>query len=298
LTVALSVTAFVGAAIVMPISGLQASRLPAQYQTLTDGPGVTPAAVPDNVRPSVLDVGYDLQTVYKDCYGPGLPVCLAGDPNGKQTLLVTGDSYAGMFWPSIDQAAKEHGWRLVIVSRAGCALVKPIPIAAGDSQYRIDCNEWRGRALAKAAEIKPDLILFINSMPLDDGQPFTDWVAGTEAAAERLRAVAPLVFLSPTPRFPWAAEQCLSANFFNPSACSRTLDEAVPPELRAAGAQIAESSGANLLDLNGILCDAAGTCPMIADDTIMYRDSGHISNAYSTHFATVLGDALARYMDE
>ena len=123
--VLVSAGSFAGAAIAMPNSGLRVEALPAQYQTLGDGPGTVPAAIPTNVKPSILDVGYDLQDSYHQCYGPGLPECWAGDPHGARTVLVIGDSYAGMLWPSLEQAATEHGWRVALVSRAGCSLIAP-----------------------------------------------------------------------------------------------------------------------------------------------------------------------------
>jgi peptidoglycan/LPS O-acetylase OafA/YrhL len=294
--VALSATTFVFAAAAMPSTGLRVAPLPAQYQALDDGPGVVPPAVPTNVRPSLLDVGYDLQSVYRDCYGPGVPECWSGDARGQRTVLVTGDSYAGMFWPSIEQAAQVHRWRLVIVAKAGCGLFTPSPLATDASQAEIDCNTWRGKALQRATEIHPDLILYINSVPRVDESRVANWIPGMTSALQRLRQVSPILMLAPTPTFPHVSEQCLEEYFFEPTRCSRSLDEVVTPATRAAIAEIAEAEGADLLDLNGILCDAERMCPMIANDTVMYRDSGHISNAYSTHFATVIGDVLEHHI--
>lgn len=282
---------FVGATVVMPNSGVVAPPLRAQYQTLTDGPGTVPAGVPTNVRPSVLNVGYDLQQVYRDCYGPGLSECWSGDPDGTQTVLVTGDSFAGMFWPSLEQAAKDRGWRIVIVARAGCALYGPGPAAGAD------CSAWSEAAFARAAQIKPDVILYINSMKRVDGPEKPEWVPRAQVALERLAAVAPVLSLAPTPMFLWTSEGCLSSNFFNPSACTLPLEQVVTPETHAIAVDISQQAGVDLLDLNGVLCDAEQRCPMIVDDTIMYRDAGHISNAYSTHFAVIFGDALAPYLD-
>jgi hypothetical protein len=296
---ALAAASFVAGAIVMPNSGLRVDPLPAQYQSLTQGPGVVPAAIPTNVRPSILDVGYDLQAVYRDrnCYGPGLLECWSGDPAGDKTLLVIGDSYAGMFWPSIEAAASDHGWRTVIVSRAGCALLEPAP-DPGTDQYVIDCTKWQGDALDRAASIDPDAIIFVNSMQNIIGPNLVAWSEGMTTALERLEAVAPVVLLGPTPSFPWVSEGCLGGQFFSPGGCSLPIDQAVKPELRDLAEEMARTSGADLLDLNGILCGTDGMCPMIVNDTLMYRDSGHISNAYSTHFATIFGNALSPYLDD
>jgi peptidoglycan/LPS O-acetylase OafA/YrhL len=289
--------AFTASVVVMPTSGLVVESLPAQYVSLDDGPGEVPAAIPVNVQPSLLDVGHDLQDVYGRCFKAGFNECTSGALDGERTVLVTGDSYAGMFWPSIEDGATDHGWRAVLVAKAGCALLVPGPIDLGASQAWIDCLQWRAQALDRAESLQPDVILYINSMARIDGPEFAEWVPGATAAIQRLEAVAPVVMLAPTPSFPYLAEQCLGPAFFDPAACSRPIDEVVRPETFRIAQEIAVSTDADLLNLNGILCDGAGMCPMIVADTIMYRDAGHISNAYSTHFATVFGDALARYLD-
>jgi peptidoglycan/LPS O-acetylase OafA/YrhL len=294
----LAAASFVASAVVMPNSGLRVDPLPAQYQSLDQGPGTVPAAIPSNVRPSLLDVGYDLQDVYGECFRAGFNECWSGDPEGEKTVLVTGDSYAGMFWPSIEQAASEHGWRVVIVAKAGCALLVPTPLEPDSSDEWTACVQWREFALERAAELNPSVILYINSMGRIDGPDFAEWIPGAKAAVEQLEQLAPVVLLAPTPSFPYLAEQCLGPAFFNPAACSLPIDQVVRPPTLELAAEIAESGGADLLDLNGILCDAEGMCPMIVGDTIMYRDSGHISNAYSTHFATVFGEVLRPYLDD
>ncbi len=110
-----SAGSFAGAAITMPNSGLVVDPLPAQYQSLTQGPGTVPAAIPTNVRPSVLDVGYDLQDAYRECFRRTLRECTGGDPDGEQLILVTGDSYSGHVL-ALDRAG---GRRARMARRAG-----------------------------------------------------------------------------------------------------------------------------------------------------------------------------------
>jgi peptidoglycan/LPS O-acetylase OafA/YrhL len=294
--VAVSATAFAGAAALMPNSGLRVEPLAAQYETLSDGPGSVPEAVPVNVRPSLLDVGYDLQPVYRQCFAPGLPECWSGDPDGDQTVLVTGDSFAGMFWPSIEQAARDRGWRVVIVAKAGCSLLAPRALDADATQDELDCMAWRGQALDRAEAIRPDVILYVNSMGGIADDRRAEWITDAKGALQRLAALAPVVVLGPTPIFPFLTQQCMEPYFFDPSACSRPLDEVVKPSTRDLADEVAGSVGADVLDLNGILCDRDGVCPMLVADTFMYRDSGHISNVYSTHFVKIFGDVLGRYL--
>ncbi len=202
-----------------------------------------------------------------------------------------------MFWPSIEQAAVERGWRLVIVAKAA-ALLAPTPIGEGPrSRHRLHSPGVAPRWIVRRPS-RPDLILYINAMNgvAGDAPP----VVG--AGRRSLRRGA-----STRSRRSWCSgrrrcsrrspSRCLETNFFDPSACSRPIDEVVEPRARGVAADIAASIGADILDLNGILCDADGMCPMIADNTLMYRDAGHISNVYSTHFATVFGDALSRYLE-
>lgn len=295
--VAVSVASFGIGAALMPTPGPRVEPLAAQYQTLEDGPGPVPAAVPENVRPSPLDIGYDLQPIYDECFRPtGLHECWAGDPDGTKTVLVTGDSYSGMFWPSIAQAAQDRGWRVVIVGKAGCALLQPTPAEPDDTPGELDCLQWRADALDRAEELAPDVILAVNSMNPLTGAAADAFEVNAVAALQRLGEQAPVIVLGPTPLFPRVTEQCLEAFYANPAGCSLPLDQVVRPDTRELAQNIVAASGAELLDLNGILCDREQLCPMIVADTLMYRDAGHISNAYSTHFATIFGDAFAPYL--
>jgi len=65
----------------------------------------------------------------------------------------------------------------------------------------------------------------------------------------------------------------------------------VPQVERDIAAEVTAASGARLVDLTGILC-GDGSCPVIAGNVIMYRDAGHLTATYSTHFADVFAGLL------
>lgn len=269
--------------------------LPAQYETLASGPGGMPQGIPENVSPALVDISYDLQDVYFDCYREPLTICTSGDRGSDTSILLTGDSFAGMWYPAFEQSAFEHGWRLEFISKAGCPLVvSPDPTPDSGRQW-VDCVGWQRAALESARTLAPDVIVWTNSMIGLGGESARGWEDGALKMLQELARVAPVIVIGATPGFPATSEACLGMNLSDPSACNVPIERAVPQEGRDIAKRISDGSGAALIDLTGILC-ANDECPMIADNVLMYRDAGHISDTYARHFAKVFGDVLTEYL--
>ena len=46
--------------------------------------------------------------------------CLYGNPNGEKTLILFGDSHAMQYFPTVDELAEIHDWRLIVLTKAEC----------------------------------------------------------------------------------------------------------------------------------------------------------------------------------
>jgi hypothetical protein len=82
---------------------------------------------------------------------------------------------------------------------------------------------------------------------------------------------------------------CLSANPTNVAACTIRLSGGNGDLERAA----ARASGAAVLDLTASFC-ARGACPAVIGDTIVYRDSHHMTATFSRSLAPTLDRAFRR----
>jgi len=276
-----------------PSGGGPVAPLPAQYRALDAGPGPMPDAVPSNAVPSLVDLPYDLQRVDFDCLKPTITICTFGDAGAAKDVLLIGDSFAGMWQPSLAAAAEANGWRLTLISKAGCPFVlSPGPVPNATADWR-QCVEWQRDALAAARELRPDAIVWTNTMIGLGGEATEGWVEQAIDAGRALESIAPTLFIGATPGFPStaSADICLPLHLDDPAACSVPYEQAVPQVERDIASEVTASSGTQLVDLTGILC-GDGVCPVIAGNVIMYRDAGHLTNAYSTRFADVFAALL------
>ena len=49
--------------------------------------------------------------------------CVFGDPKGSKTIVLYGDSHAGMWWSGFNAVAKGAHWKLVLLMKAACPSV-------------------------------------------------------------------------------------------------------------------------------------------------------------------------------
>ena len=77
-----------------------------------------------------------------------IPACMFGDPSGTHTMVVYGDSHAGMWFQTLNSIAKSIGWRLAYLGKPWCpASSLPYPNPSGSGEYSA-CDEWHRFALA------------------------------------------------------------------------------------------------------------------------------------------------------
>ena len=69
-------------------------------------------ALPGEVRPGSAGQPSGSQT--------SIPPCMFGDPSGTRTMVVYGDSHAGMWFQTLNSIAKSIGWRLAYLGKPWC----------------------------------------------------------------------------------------------------------------------------------------------------------------------------------
>jgi len=263
------------------------------------GPGMTPRAVPANVQPTLDKLVDDLASVFTNgCYTTTLRVCEGGDPDGEVTVVLTGDSHAGQWWPALDAAGKDRGWKLYIVGKNGCPLANVEITKASGAEPWPECAQWQHDAVGAVLKLKPDLVVFANaaqayrSTKVSMREGFLEkWGVGVETTISRLAADAPVLMLGESPTLSADPETCLSENMHDVAACSTPIKRAVNPDIQALNKQVASAAGAAYFDPTNLLCTS--TCPMMTYNMIMYRDAGHLSATYSASLAPVVGDLVA-----
>lgn len=292
---------FVGVAAAIPVnSGKPAPELPSSMN-FNAGPGYIPDGVPSNVTPSLADLEStsSLSPMFTNgCFAEGLKVCEGGDPHGTKTVVLAGDSHAGMWWPAFDIAAKKQGWRLFIVGKNGCPIVD-VPVSAGATADEWPaCAAWQSKAVPAVADLHPDLIIvdnltagYMHKASLRDDF-FTTWPPALTETLQRLGNSAPVMLMGPEPSLSAAPGDCLLSNLNDISPCNTPIAAAVPQALRDISAQSAAAAGATLIDPTKVLCTQT-ECPAISYNLIMYRDGNHLTVQYAKQLAPWAQEILA-----
>ena len=124
----------------------------------------TPILLSDGTRLTAKQIAKDRPVIYRDgCflsqseteYGP----CVYGDPAGKKTVVLFGDSHAAQFFPAIDRAAKEAGWRLLVRAKSACPPGFLIWNRGLGRPYH-ECTAWQDKVLLELAALEPDMVVF------------------------------------------------------------------------------------------------------------------------------------------
>ncbi|MFI7006820.1 acyltransferase family protein [Streptomyces sp. NPDC050145] len=258
--------------------------------------------VPANLSPALTHIKDRRSAVYRDgCHvNPGVTAvpgpCAYGDPAAATTVVLFGDSHAAQWFPALERLAHERHWRLVSLTKASCKIAD-VTIVNGGGPYTA-CDTWRARALDRIARLRPRLVIASSSESGDPVRPaaagpVAQWTAGYARTYRALRATgARVVALQDTPWPASDAVDCASIHPLDLGRCASTPARAAKdPRKTAAVRAAARATGATLVDPRPWVC-APRVCPVLVADTLVYRDDGHLADAYARALAPVLGARL------
>ena len=215
--------------------------------------------------------------------------CVFGRKDSPVTVVNIGDSHALMYAPAMIALARQHGWRLVNLTRAGCT--------TADVDQNDRCNPWRRDALRRLVRERPDLVVVSNGMLGDryrvrrsDGRRLSRRAsqrtleAGMARSLRRMRATGAAVVvirdMAKAPSYDTGA--CLRRHR---DAVERCTFRATRPAGLAFDARAARRvDGVTLADPLPVLCPD-GRCPMVVDDVIVYRNGYHLSATFAETLA-------------
>jgi hypothetical protein len=106
------------------------------------------------LRPNPLKARADRGSSYYEGCMVGIPgtnsnKCFYGDPHGKKTLVLFGDSHAMQYFPTVEELVNLRHWRLVVLTKAECPPEElEVKSMIEDREYS-QCDEWRQDALER-----------------------------------------------------------------------------------------------------------------------------------------------------
>jgi peptidoglycan/LPS O-acetylase OafA/YrhL len=224
--------------------------------------------------------------------------CVFGTPNATQTVVLFGDSHAGQWFPAVDRMVAARGWRLVVLTKSACPAVDAPFFFADIGRVYTECQEWLRTSLARIHEIHPALVLVAYSKEY----PFSPeaWQTGIDRVMESLsRSSGHVLVIRDTPRLRFDALSCLARLDWQPAflqgaeTCQMGLGDAASDSLYSLQAKTALHYGNVLtIDMTNYICPN-GTCRVVQDGIVTYRDAHHITR----QFAEALTDGLGQQVD-
>jgi peptidoglycan/LPS O-acetylase OafA/YrhL len=296
IAVATTTALVVGAIIVVPTSA---------GTVATPSVALTPAAVVEATRATTLpsDLTPPLESALRDqapthgCFieyagtAPNLTDdCVFGDPNGKRTMVLLGDSHAAQWAGAVFRWASQHGWKVWFIGKSSCQPGwYPDFIAPALHRLYTECNSFREAAFAFIQQLRPELVV-VGS--LSRGSTITP--AGMEKSTRMLRdAGAKVLFIADNPYMGIDPPACLADHPDDIQRCAVPREAAgVNAPERLAEVQGALAGGAQVWDPIPYLC--ADTCPSVIGNIEVYKDENHLTNTFTTSLLPELDPVLMR----
>lgn len=230
--------------------------------------------------------------------------CVFGDTAAEETVVLFGDSHAAQWLPAVERLAKTEGWRVLSLTKSECPAAAVELYSPRLGRRYDECTRWHRRTLQRIVELRPALVLASSSRAYpaaDAHSPYrvthAEWQEGTRRLVETLTSAGVrTVLIRDTPRPGIVIPTCLARASWSllrrPGECQVSRDVAVDTIVSSLErAAIAGIDGAEIADLTDAICDEA-TCAPTQDGVVVFKDSNHLTAAFSRMMAPALGDAL------
>jgi hypothetical protein len=248
----------------------------------------------DAVRPNPLRAREDRSRAYYDgclvgIVGTNSNKCLYGDPEGKRTLILFGDSHAMQYFSAMEELAKVHHWRLITLTKAECTPGEvPIRSMVADREYS-QCDLWREDSLQRIEEAGRAIVVMSGDTAYTPYDEEGNELSGADAAAameagyvktlKRIdRAGLRTAVIRDTPASSSDVPSCVSEDLQNLGACAfpRVRDPDKEYDVRAAE----HTPGAHLIDLTAEICPGE-VCRAVIGNALVYRDKSHLTATFA-----------------
>lgn len=271
--------------------------------------GVRVRRVPANLSPPLAEAGSDVSIPWRrGCLVSGSATtngqnCAFGDLQSSTTVVLLGDSHAAAMFPGINAVSQEQHWRLIFMGKVGC------PYA--DVRLRIvdpytTCVTWRHNAERDIAALHPAMVIVTSGDYVGSAQPLSggpssnrkaSWLGGLRATFKTLRRDARhVVFIADVPRMKETTYKCVQAHVSNVYPCTRPRRGAfLWPDVRKQEFTIARQLGVTRVDPASWFCTTT-RCPVIANHTLLFRDTQHITPQWAAFLAPMLARKIVPAM--
>jgi len=164
-------------------------------------------------------------------------ICGYGPSDAGRSMVVIGDSHAGMWVQTLRQIAETAGWRFTYLVKGGCSSADIVLVGSGREGRQRSCQEWRSWAIGQIADLRPDIAILAdrgdkpfvgpdgNEIPIATPEHDQAWENGLASTITTLKesGVGRIVVFSETPIMNRDGVTCLGAANANLGDCLTPL---------------------------------------------------------------------------
>ena len=231
-----------------------------------------------------------------------LKKCASGDPQGKVSIAVVGNSHAVAWGPAIDKIANASHWKVTTYFTSGCR--SSYSRNAWSTQaLEQQCFDWGQSVLADIAKSNYDVVIVANSNSTtakgatDRASSMPIWEAGDLKYLRQIAADGPqVVVVKDVPRPPNSIgniPDCVAAHRDDLKACSADRSAWLHEDPLAIAAKQAANDRIGVIDMTNYFCTAK-TCSGVIGGVIAFFDTHHITKTYSESLAPFLAKPLGK----
>jgi peptidoglycan/LPS O-acetylase OafA/YrhL len=253
--------------------------------------------VPSNVQPSLRDASRSVSPLYGDgCHRQFESVdssgCTFGTNSDAPVVVLFGDSHAAQWFPALAPMADAGSIQLITYTKSSCPSVA-VPVLMNGVTYA-ECKQWRDEVTDTIAEMNDATVILANygGNIGNESIPESVWSAGIEQTVGKLTTKSEVYVLADTPDIGSTPALCLSVNLNSAHRCSGDRDAVLSSHIQSLEHTATKSSGGTYIDLNDFICNDV-TCPVVIDNTLVYRDAHHLTVEFSEGLGTVLERTFA-----
>lgn len=244
------------------------------------------APIPTLLDPTLTDLPLDIPTGCVVRGGLGRR-CTSGNVHVRRRFVVFGDSHAAAWMPGLNSFGTHHRWSVTPIIHTGCTL----GVATGGGSV---CGAWWPKVAPRIRQLRPAFMII--AQYYDPRHPAAQMYAGLRTELRTFRKLVPTVILmEDDPRHPQINPvDCLADSGATLGSCTLRYPAELETEHRTIQRMV-NRLGAHYMRTKKWFC-FGGKCPTVVGNTVVYRDTEHITITYSRQIAPDLSDALAHLL--
>lgn len=224
--------------------------------------------------------------------------CITGDLAAKNAIVLFGDSHAAQWEAPLTSYSKGHTLKLYSFLKRGCGAANLKYTSNGkDGSPYPECDAFRKSAISRIIALKPTLLIVSTLSYRTDAflaeNKDTFWESAYSPLLNQMAVAGIQVLIMGDTPYPIKnIPECLTKNLTSVSNCDVTMIDSVTKFAPTSDfSNWTTTKGAIYFDSIVRLC-RDGICPAVINGLIVYRDSSHLTNSFSSYLGQDLGKKL------